>query len=1442
MTRRFSVLSTSTVRGLLVVLIAGLAALACATSALASLTPGDVVVERDGNGGVEALTSSATPVHLDEFGPLGGLAESIALPTTESAPNKPFTDSGGATSDGGLTLSTNGECLVTVGIDAKVGTAHVLETKDTTNPRVVAVVNGAGTVNTETALTNFANENNPRGAASSECKKLWVSGDGTKTTGGVLATTLGAKEGTQLNEDKNVRDVAIADGQLYVSADPTVAGDVNIATVGSGLPTTKGQTITDLPFAKLGEPEEPYAYSLLTLGLGSTPDTLYVADRRKGGETSAIVKYGLNGEGKWIEHGSVEIPCEGCHEEEGVTGVTANDVNGLVTIYASISGVGGKEGYLYRIEDASGVNGTFSGVPEEIAKAPANEAWRGVAFAPGTTIGSGGTPPVTPTISAPEKALPAAIGDPTNKTMPITVEDSAYAAKELTVRVTSSNESVAPVSGISVTGTGKERVLHVTPGEVGLSKLSVTVEAPNGAFATWPIKYGVSANLGFESDRYYSGSGTTSAAFSVGGGYMITAGDENNVISLYKERESGPPLKTWNFDSELPFGATSINIHGAARAGNTAYFVGGFDNSNSGEAQPARNTLFAVRINGSGAGTELSYVGSYEGLREDITSWDGENGPLGLQESAAPGKAGETPEGFKIEGVDFLPGSTTEAYLTFRAPLEPKGKVAEGDRTKALVIPVTNFSSLFNGNPGSTHATFGAPLEWNMPNTKAEAGEATGLSIRSIRANGEGEYLIIASTANSKDSLYQVWGWDGEPEDEPVLLNSELPIIAEGVWGAITATPEPIRNGSEAELLQDDGKTQWYGPGTLDAEQGLTVGLQKSLGQLVKLEIPAPGTPNPPHLVSGGNPNKGDFTLKWKPAPTLRARFTLQHQNAEKGGWTTVASNLSKREYTFKPESEGTWNYRVKESNETAESGYSAESEAVKVDQTAPLAPTPHPEPSTPAYSGKGGWYKDTVTVSFTSNGDPNLADGSPGSGVEPSSLTGPETFNTSGSFNACGTVADKVGNVSAKGCVTVQVDATPPTLEITCPATAVQGENVSATVKAKDEQSGLAQDPSGSVPIETSTTGPYTVTRTAIDNVGHETTKSCTTEVVYPTPGAPKVSVGGNPNDGHFTLAWTGSNPASNVGLSYTLEQRAITSGTWTTVASGLETLTYEFPKSAKEAEGTWLYRVQAVDSVNLKQTPFSPESEAVVVGVPPELGKCVEAPYETVKEKKVYKGAFTRNSCSALSKNHNGPYNWQGGVTKGQFFSTNTKNAISLLTSNSVTKAKVKVECLAENVTGEFVSPRRVEDMSLKLGECSSLFGKCTSPGAGEEKIISKTLDGLFGVYKAAVRSSGDKAGLEVFPANKTEPFAEFTCGAKAMTVRGGVVLAVRADKVTPTLELSAKANGKGEQKIKGFVEEPTEVLEVSIAEGPYEPIGLTAVAIPLETEEPLELNTVA
>ncbi len=266
---------------------------------------------------------------------------------------------------------------------------------------------------------------------------------------------------------------------------------------------------------------------------------------------------------------------------------------------------------------------------------------------------------------------------------------------------------------------------------------------------------------------------------------------------------------------------------------------------------------------------------------------------------------------------------------------------------------------------------------------------------------------------------------------------------------------------------------------------------------LARNDVPA--APTAPHLTSGANPNaNGQFSLGWEGTQAATApSYTLEHENAS-SGWSVVASNLPKPEYTFgsgNPEAEGTWTYRVTESNEGAAGEPSAASEAIKVDETGPNAPTATADRS-PDYAGGGGWYKDTVTVSFSSNGDPLLSDGSAGTGVDESTLSGPQVFNTDGSHLASGTVADNVGNVSAAGTLTVQVDVSAPTVEVNCPSTATVGSSASATITASDGQSGLASDPSGSVPIDTTKAGPQTTEATATDNVGHSTTSSCTTQV----------------------------------------------------------------------------------------------------------------------------------------------------------------------------------------------------------------------------------------------------------------------------------------------------------------------------------------------------------
>jgi hypothetical protein len=263
-----------------------------------------------------------------------------------------------------------------------------------------------------------------------------------------------------------------------------------------------------------------------------------------------------------------------------------------------------------------------------------------------------------------------------------------------------------------------------------------------------------------------------------------------------------------------------------------------------------------------------------------------------------------------------------------------------------------------------------------------------------------------------------------------------------------------------------------------------------------------------PQLAPGSStPNSGSFTLQWDAVSNaLPQLYTLQQKHAG-GAWETVASGLKSTAYTFpagSPEGEGTWTYRVGAIDEGAsetepeEGDYGPSSEPVKVDRGAPNPPTAVVSRQ-PDYSGGGGWYKGSVEVSFAAAGDPALPDGSEGSGVEAASLTPASTVEGSGTHEVCGTVADRAGNLSAPACVTVRVDATPPAVAVSCPATAeLYAAGVAATVAASDGQSGLAADPSGLQPIATGALGPQTTSATATDNVGYATTQSCTTDVVY--------------------------------------------------------------------------------------------------------------------------------------------------------------------------------------------------------------------------------------------------------------------------------------------------------------------------------------------------------
>ncbi len=336
------------------------------TTADASATSANLAVYRVGDGTLP-LANTGNAVFIDEYNAAGALLTSIPLPTADVGNNHALIASGTATSEGLITLSTNGKYLLATGYDLSPGASASIVSSAAA--RTVARIDALGNIDVTTALTDYAVGNNPRSVASTDGLSLWLTG----AAGGIRATTLGSTTSTELSTTVvNLRQTNIFGGQLFVSDSSGSA--VRVGTVGTGLPTTAGQTIVNLPgFPTAGS---PYAFFLADLDGTPGLDTLYVADDTSG-TPGGVTKYSLVA-GTWIANGTAGSSADAYR---GLTGVVTG---GMVTLYATRKGgsaaTGGGE--LVAIVDASGYNGAFSSSPTLLAEAATNTAFRGVAFAP----------------------------------------------------------------------------------------------------------------------------------------------------------------------------------------------------------------------------------------------------------------------------------------------------------------------------------------------------------------------------------------------------------------------------------------------------------------------------------------------------------------------------------------------------------------------------------------------------------------------------------------------------------------------------------------------------------------------------------------------------------------------------------------------------------------------------------------------------------------------------------------------------------------------------------------------------------------------------------------------------------------------------------------------------------------------------------------------------
>jgi beta-lactamase superfamily II metal-dependent hydrolase len=471
----------------------------------AAFTPGNLVIYRQGDGAA-ALGSTGTAIFLDEYTTAGALVQSIAVPTTTVGAQRRVVCSGSATSEGFLTRSADGQYVVFPGYDAALATASIATSTSATVPRVIGRVDANGNLDTTTALTDAISGGNPRGATSTNGTDLWIAG--TAGGGGVRYATLGATTSTNLvATPTNLRVLGIFGGQLYVSSQ---TGAFRLSTIGTGTPTTTGQTMTNLPgFATATGSPFGYFFADLDAGVAGV-DTVYVADDggAGGGTANTISKYSLVG-GNWVTNGAIALTT--------ARGLTGTVVGSNVTLYVTARTT------LRTLTDTSGYNATITGALTTLATAATNTAMQGVAFVPATASPA-------PTVST----IVRANANPTNAAsvdFTVTFSQSVTGVDSTDFTLT----TTGAVAGASVTG--------VTGSGSGPYTVSVNTGTGSGT-----IRLDVTDN-----DSIINGTSVPLGGVGAGNGNFTTG-------EVYTVDKTGPAVQSIVRASSNPTNAASVNF------------------------------------------------------------------------------------------------------------------------------------------------------------------------------------------------------------------------------------------------------------------------------------------------------------------------------------------------------------------------------------------------------------------------------------------------------------------------------------------------------------------------------------------------------------------------------------------------------------------------------------------------------------------------------------------------------------------------------------------------------------------------------------------------------------------------------------------------------------------------------------------------------------------
>ena len=233
-----------------------------------------IMVVRVGDGAT-TLDGASTPVAIEERRLTDGVVgRTLALPIALAGLDHPLTLSGTSASEGHLALSEDLRFVTLGGYATAPGTAAVTSTLTGAVQRVIGVIDAAGQVDTTTRLDAFSG-GNLRSVTTSDGTAFWAVG----SVSAIQYATLGSTgpSTTIAAAPTNNRVAHLAGGQLYAG------GGTAVSSVGTGTPTTTGQTATAILTSTSVSAFALVDVSPVVLG----PDTLYLA-REAGAVTGEL--------------------------------------------------------------------------------------------------------------------------------------------------------------------------------------------------------------------------------------------------------------------------------------------------------------------------------------------------------------------------------------------------------------------------------------------------------------------------------------------------------------------------------------------------------------------------------------------------------------------------------------------------------------------------------------------------------------------------------------------------------------------------------------------------------------------------------------------------------------------------------------------------------------------------------------------------------------------------------------------------------------------------------------------------------------------------------------------------------------------------------------------------------------------------------------------------